>query len=221
MLHPSKSRVDEEWPLPSPSACLPFGYAQTKWEAEQAVIRSGVRHKIHRLGQISGHTKTGKWDDSEHIPIVLRASQTFGRIPLLPLPIDWVPVDVACEVMVELMSVPNVNLHHIANPRPRPAECLMQGGAGLPLNLWLEKIEPHLDEHPSLVSIWPFLQEIAAYSDRLTPLVTDATCLHSPRLAACEPISDEYLARLLSEYAPRVFKEPGETGTESRDLLVH
>jgi acyl-coenzyme A synthetase/AMP-(fatty) acid ligase/nucleoside-diphosphate-sugar epimerase len=202
MLHPTKSRVDEEWPLPTPAACFPFGYAQTKWEAEQVLIRSGVRHKIHRFGQISAHTKTGKWNDQEHIPILIKASRVLGCAPVIPLPVDWVPVDIACEAFLELMSVPKVNVHHIANPNPRRSECLTQGTLSLPLELWLAAAEPHLDAHPNLLSIWSFLQEMLVHTDRLTPLAADATCAHSSKLAACSPISDAYLASLFPKPAP-------------------
>ena len=176
MLHPTKKRVDEEWPAPNCGACLPHGYAQTKWEAEHLILHSGVRHKVYRLGQISAHRTTLRWNPQEHIPIILGASKTVGGVPVLPLPVDWTPVNVACRAVVELMTVAGVNLCHITNPRPRPPECLAAGSRPVPLAQWMAQAEPHLAELPRLAALWPFLSEVLALADRIRPLNADATC---------------------------------------------
>jgi acyl-CoA synthetase (AMP-forming)/AMP-acid ligase II/nucleoside-diphosphate-sugar epimerase len=196
MLHPGKKAVDEEWPAPTAAACLPHGYAQTKWEAEQVILRSGVRPKIFRLGQISAHRKTLKWNAKEHIPIILAASAGLGSVPVMPLPVDWVPVDVACRAVVELLSVSGVNVHHITNPRPRAAECLAAGIKPLPLARWMAEAEPQLDRYPALRSIWPFLAEVRRLFDRIRPLDAAATCRHSRTLAGCKAISDDYIREI-------------------------
>ena len=197
MVHPTKSRVDEDLPLSTDEACFPHGYAQTKWEAEHVIIGSGIPYKIFRLGQISAHSVTAQWNNKEHIPVLLDAAQSIGCTPLLPFPIAWVPVDIACQAIVELLGVPRQTIHHIVNPQPRTAECLALGSRSLPLKMWLSEIEPVLDRFPRVMAIWPFLDQMAALYERLVPLSGDKTVLHSRTLARCEPISDEYISRLM------------------------
>jgi acyl-coenzyme A synthetase/AMP-(fatty) acid ligase/nucleoside-diphosphate-sugar epimerase len=201
MLHPGRTRVAEEWPAPTCETCLPHGYAQAKWEAEHLVIRSGLRHKVFRLGQISAHRETLRWNANEHIPIILAASLGLGSVPVLPLPIDWVPVDVACRAVVELLSAAGMNIHHVANPRPRPAECLAVGSRPLPLDRWMAEAQPQLDRYPRLGAIWPFLSEVRASFERIRPLDAQASCAHSPTLAACEAIGDDYILALRNRFA--------------------
>jgi acyl-coenzyme A synthetase/AMP-(fatty) acid ligase/nucleoside-diphosphate-sugar epimerase/aryl carrier-like protein len=198
MMHPTQSQVDEEWPLPDSTACLPIGYAQTKWEAEHLVIRSGLRYKIYRLSEICAHSSTGRWNARDHLPILLDAARTIGCVPVLPQPIDWVPVDIACRALVELMTARGGNIHHIANPHPTPAESLGGGMPCAPLPRWLELAQPHLASHPRLAALWSFLHDLASWSGRLTSLGTGATCRQSPSLAACAPLGNDYLERLVS-----------------------
>lgn len=197
MLHPTKSRVDEEWPLPSAVACVPIGYAQTKWEAEHELLRSGVRHKIYRLAEISAHSTSGAWNERDHICILLEASRVLGCVPTLPQPIDWVPVDIACRSLLELMTVPGLNVHHIANPRARLAGDVSFGMPSTSLANWLALARPQVQSHPRLAALWPFLHALVGWSERIRVLNADATCTHSPTLAACPPISDDYLRRLV------------------------
>lgn len=196
MLRTAGQRVAEGLPEPSSEGCVSHGYALTKWEAEHVIIRSGVRHKIYRMGQISAHRETGRWNDQEHIPILLHAARTVGSMPLLPQPIDWVPVDVACRVVVELMTVPHADVHHIANPRVRPASCLAQGMRCLPLPEWLAEAAPHLGKLPRLQALWPFLQEMVRLDGRGVLLGVEETCVRSPTLAACLELDDACLLRL-------------------------
>ena len=188
MMHPTKKRVDEEWPLPKATACVPIGYAQTKWEAEHLLIRSGVRHKIYRLAEISAHSAKGRWNARDHIPVLMEASRTVGCVPELPQPIDWVPVDIACRALAELMTVPGLNVHHIANPNARPARTVRFGMPSAPLPQWLTLARPHLSSLPRLAALWPFLHDLVTWTDSLTTLNADATCALSPSLAACPPI---------------------------------
>jgi thioester reductase-like protein/aryl carrier-like protein len=190
------ARVEEQWPQPTARASLARGYAQTKWEAEHILIRSGVRFKIFRLGQVSAHSVTQQWNDLEYIPILLRATRAIGSTPLLPLPIDWVPVDIAVQALVELMTVAGKNIHHIANPHLRPAEVMARGTPCLPLQQWLTEVEPRLPEHGALMTLWSFLHDLVTWGAHMRVLGVQQTCADSPALAACEPISDSYLERL-------------------------
>lgn len=190
-------KVEEDFPAPTSEGCMPHGYAQTKWEAEHLLVRSGIRHKIHRMGQISAHRETGRWNEREHIPVLLHAARVLSCVPILPQPIDWVPVDVACQVIVELLSAPRANVHHIAHPRPRPASCLAQGLPGLPLSEWMALAAPHLGELPRLQALFPFLYNLVSMGDRLASLGVEKTCGFSPTLAGCPDLDDAYLSRLV------------------------
>ena len=81
----------------------PFGYAQSKWVCEQLLesvnqlFGSAVRASVVRLGQITGTIDKGAWNEWEHVPLMVRTSQSLGVVPdlrgvSLSLPV-FVPSD--------------------------------------------------------------------------------------------------------------------------------
>ncbi|OGE48042.1 hypothetical protein PENARI_c033G04572 [Penicillium arizonense] len=82
-----------------------MGYGQSKLVGERMVSlarRSGARAYSLRIGQVSGHSKKGLWNDSEAIPSMIRSALTLRALPELRRTCSWVPVDKLATVMLEL-----------------------------------------------------------------------------------------------------------------------
>lgn len=71
-------------------------------------MRSGstVPIVVHRVGQVSGHSRTGFWSASEAIPRLLLSGQALGSLPRLPrYRPTFLPSDVVARVVKrELLS---------------------------------------------------------------------------------------------------------------------
>ncbi|KAI0856116.1 acetyl-CoA synthetase-like protein [Xylaria cubensis] len=117
------------------------GYGQSKAIAADllyyASSQCGLRGAIVRLGQVAGASKCegGVWNTNEWFPSLISTSRTMGVLPeMLPLlnEIDWIPVDSAAQVLVELaldsytpssnadLRQRNMALFNVANPNTIP-----------------------------------------------------------------------------------------------------
>ncbi|KAK8851308.1 acetyl-CoA synthetase-like protein [Apiospora arundinis] len=89
------------------------GYGASKAIASDllhyASARCGLRSTTVRLGQVAGplgYDGKGAWSTKEWLPRLVASSLVLGALPLtIPLlnEIDWVPVDLTAQIIVELM----------------------------------------------------------------------------------------------------------------------
>jgi len=104
-----------------------FGYGESKHVAERildaARVRSGVPATIFRVGQVAGPTQlnAGEWNRHEYIPALVQTSLSIGCIPEDWNHIDWIPVDVMAQIMVELVHTEyeakdGGRVNHLVNP---------------------------------------------------------------------------------------------------------
>ncbi|KAB2571366.1 Non-canonical non-ribosomal peptide synthetase FUB8 [Lasiodiplodia theobromae] len=84
-----------------------MGYARSKWVTEHVVgaaakagASSGIR--VLRTGQIVGDSVHGVWNETEAIPLMVRAARGIGALPRLDESPAWLPVDACAEAVVEL-----------------------------------------------------------------------------------------------------------------------
>lgn len=97
--------------LDSPSTSSPLGYARSKWVAENVIYRCAQsinllqgRVAVLRVGQLSGDTKRGIWNESEAWPLMLSSVKAINALPDLggEEKLDWLPVDVAAGAVVQI-----------------------------------------------------------------------------------------------------------------------
>ncbi|KUI69010.1 putative polyketide synthase 29 [Cytospora mali] len=104
-----------------------MGYAEAKWVCEQMLLRAGrqamaeIETMTVRVGQLSGPERDGVWKTEEHIPALLRASQTISMFPRLKGNMSWLPVDRAAKSLVEVLFqpgpvTPEEAVFHLENP---------------------------------------------------------------------------------------------------------
>ena len=86
--------------------CAYMGYGRSKLIGEHIISvarQSGARAYSLRIGQVSGHSKNGLWNDSEALPLLIRSALTLKALPDLQEQCSWLPVDKVAAVMVEIM----------------------------------------------------------------------------------------------------------------------
>jgi len=94
------------------SAPLPMGYGESKYIAERLLDHAAselfVNVHIARVGQIAGPIHSSSiWNKREWLPSLVLSSLHIGALPetlgASMSKIDWVPIDVLSEVLVELI----------------------------------------------------------------------------------------------------------------------
>ncbi|KAK2036053.1 polyketide synthase [Colletotrichum somersetense] len=96
------------------SSVLPTGYGDAKYICE--CLLDETLHKdtsrFHamsvRLGQIAGASKTGIWSKAEHVPFLIKSSQTLRALPDFGdgSVMSWTPVDIVAQTCVDLLFQP-------------------------------------------------------------------------------------------------------------------
>lgn len=99
----SHSTTISEEPMTLSDAYM--GYGRSKLVGEHIVSvarRTGARCYSLRIGQVSGHSKRGLWNDSEALPLIIRSALTLKALPDLDLMCSWLPVDQLAATIVEI-----------------------------------------------------------------------------------------------------------------------
>ncbi|KAJ5812423.1 hypothetical protein N7474_008724 [Penicillium riverlandense] len=112
----SPSDLIPDEPLEGFHCALTMGYGLSKLVGERIVSAargSSARAYSLRIGQVSGHSKKGLWNDSEAVPLMIRSALTLKALPKLDQTCSWFPVDLLAMTILELSkacSQPNENL---------------------------------------------------------------------------------------------------------------
>ncbi|KAI8631702.1 acetyl-CoA synthetase-like protein [Xylariaceae sp. FL1651] len=115
--------------------CASMGYGQAKLVSEclleEAAAVSGLKAAVCRVGIVAGpiERKQGMWNRHEYIPALINSSVHLGCFPnSFPSRdnVDWIPVDKAARVLVEILDSSTSKLdslakgllpvYHVANP---------------------------------------------------------------------------------------------------------
>ncbi|KAE8133310.1 NRPS-like enzyme [Aspergillus pseudotamarii] len=117
----------------------PNGYANSKYLAEHLLAQAAKQSSLHasfaRVGQIAGPVRSrGLWNKTEWFPSLVLSSLHVGALPDTLGPalgrIDWVPIDLLAEVLVDLALGQNktanesVNVFHPVNLQPLTWEAI-------------------------------------------------------------------------------------------------
>ncbi|KAJ0424951.1 NRPS-like enzyme [Aspergillus carlsbadensis] len=108
----SPSANIEENPIGDLDSVLDMGYARSKLVGEKIVgnaRRSGARAFSLRIGQVSGHSKKGLWNDSEAIPLMVRSALTLKALPDINTTCSWLPADKLACSLLEIARACSIN----------------------------------------------------------------------------------------------------------------
>ena len=132
-----------EGPVAEFDTALNVGYGESKQVTERPLDRAATQCQVPvtilRVGQISGAASPSNrawaapWSERELIPSILKTSRSLGMIPVdLPF-VDWIPIDILSQIIVELslhdIQAPgdSTKYYNLVNPIPVP---------------WVELLEP-------------------------------------------------------------------------------
>ncbi|MEA5504348.1 amino acid adenylation domain-containing protein [Halotia wernerae UHCC 0503] len=109
---------------------LESGYAQSKWVAEKLVaiaLSRGLPVTIHRLGRITGNSKTGVWNTNDFMCRMIKCCIQLGSVPKIDGLVDMTPVDYVSQAIVYLSQQKESigEVFHLLNPHPIKLEELM------------------------------------------------------------------------------------------------
>jgi len=102
----------EEAPIEDQSCASMTGYGQSKLLTERLAVRCAARFHvpvtIARVGQIAGDTLNGIWNTSEHLSLMIKATETLGAMPDRYMSVDALPVDIVASTITSLLT----DVHH-------------------------------------------------------------------------------------------------------------
>ncbi|CCM03416.1 uncharacterized protein FIBRA_05547 [Fibroporia radiculosa] len=153
----AKGPVPEE-ALHNAMVAVGSGYGMGKYVVEEVLDKArglGLNVTILRIGQLCGSSRSGMWNTTEWVPVLVKSSITLGCLPQLDGAVSWLPIDKAALAAIEIVlqehkehNIPVLNLVH---PHPTTARAVFSAiTSALKLDLpivsfpkWLEKIEEH------------------------------------------------------------------------------
>ncbi|MBC1238391.1 non-ribosomal peptide synthetase [Nostoc sp. 2RC] len=152
---------------------LEGGYAQSKWVAEKLVaiaLSRGLPVTIHRLGRITGNSKTGVWNTNDFMCRMIKCCIQLGSVPEITGLVDMSPVDYVSQAIVYLSQQKESigEVFHLLNPHPIKLEELMEWvrSYGYPLRLvaydeWRQELITAAKHSPdaTLYSLLPLFPE--------------------------------------------------------------
>lgn len=117
-------------------APIPQGYAESKYVSEKTLgkaAKAGVPVTVAWMGQVAGPTSAaGKWNETDWLPRIISTSKLVNKIPnsvsnIHGDDLDWVPVDKAAQICVELLFTrlsshheERLGVYHLINPQTVP-----------------------------------------------------------------------------------------------------
>ncbi|KAJ5998815.1 Type I Polyketide synthases (Type I PKS) [Penicillium sp. IBT 35674x] len=196
---------------------LPTGYGDAKYICELMLDETLHRHPDRframavRLGQVAGSSTSGYWNPTEHLPFVIKSSQTLRALPDFDGLLSWTPVDAVASTLVDLASLPETEtlypIYHIDNPIrqawkemiPALAETLSVPSSGvIPFDDWVQRVKDHPrqvegpeGENPAILLIDFLDANFLRMSCGGLLLETKKAREHSHTLANLGPVSDE------------------------------
>ncbi|WVR04200.1 hypothetical protein IAU60_001200 [Kwoniella sp. DSM 27419] len=217
---PSSDHTIREEPTDDPATASSIGYSQSKWVTEKVcrlANESVAKDRVHilRVGQLCGDTKTGRWNEKEGWPLMIRTAQTTGCLPLLDEKPSWLPVDQAAKVIVDLLVVkpsPSHLVYHVAHPDTIPWNTILDGlqSSGMdfqrvPPRVWLDKVRATSDdpeENPSkgMLSMWQAAYGVEPTDSAQVGVDTSLCQAASPTLRDVQPVGEDQITLMVQAW---------------------
>ncbi|KAF3770725.1 hypothetical protein M406DRAFT_34511 [Cryphonectria parasitica EP155] len=217
--------IFEDWRVPEG-----LGYGESKFVSERiletAAKEADVPAVVCRVGQIAGPlTEAGCWPKQEWLPSLIASSKYLGKLPesLGAMDVvDWVPVDVLGQSIVELATEPVdakqgavvyhlINSKHAAWPKlaATVARCLDPSSQKLQmvsLEEWVTALRESASKTEDIavnpaIKILPFFEGMFIGSGGQIPLDNSQAVAASPALATVGPVQDEWMQNWMRQWA--------------------
>lgn len=201
---------------------LPNGYGDAKYICEsmldETLHRFPDRFNVMavRIGQIAGSQFSGYWNSAEHLPFLLKSSQTLNALPAFTGELSWTCVDDVANTLIDILNAEcPYQFYHIDNPvRQQWSDMLpiLADALGIPrTNIipfedWVSKVKHRMASgKPDLAN--PAAKLIDFLDDNFTRmscggllLETKHTEEHSKTLQAVGPIDNETVLKFVDTW---------------------
>lgn len=177
--HPDHPKVTET-PLREYGVAQKMGYGESKHVSERilasAAERSGVTVDILRVGQIAGplSSEGGQWNTTEWMPSMMKTSKAMGCVPDRAMEVDWIPVDVLANIIVELTQAERegLQIYNLVNPSVVAWSSLLPAVVkrypevqAVPLEEWVERLGHANEDDQDEVATKPALKILDWFVD--------------------------------------------------------
>lgn len=197
---------------------LPNGYGEAKFICENVLDQTlhrfpdFFRTMSVRLGQIAGSKTNGYWNPVEHLPFLIKSSQTLNALPAFSGDLCWTPVNDVAGTLSDLVlrTATPYPVYHVDNPVRQPWEEMIpvlaeQLGVPkrnlLPFEEWIKRVREFdgpAEQNPA-AKLVDFLDEnFLRMSCGGLLLDTAKTCEHSPTLAAVGPVGVDVVRKYVT-----------------------
>ncbi|KAI1142682.1 hypothetical protein F5Y05DRAFT_126811 [Hypoxylon sp. FL0543] len=213
-------QIFKDWHTPETT-----GYGQSKFVSEllldTAAREASIPTVVCRVGQVAGPTSTiGMWPKQEWLPSLIASSKYLGKLPASlgrMDTVDWIPVDVLGESIVELATRPldtrseGAVVYHTVNPRHTSWANLVPTVARylnlqtVSLEAWTEALRESASKTEDLtrnpaVKILDFFEGLVGKSADPILLNTSHTLGASRTLASLEPVHEEWMENWMRQW---------------------
>lgn len=183
------SNCSEDAHMKEYASQLDDGYSQSKWVAEQLVLRArtqGLPVVIYRLGNLAGDREHAQWNPTDLTLLMIKGITATLSAPNIDWQVEITPVDFVSEMIVKMtqeMSISMGKVFHIINPQPLNAKWLFEWMSvhGYPLEIipfqdWCKRIKVFCKNDPDsgliplqrLLEMWmrdsSFLSNLSTYT---------------------------------------------------------
>lgn len=161
-----------EAPMHDLTSALNMGYGRSKLVGENVVANArsaGARTYALRIGQVSGHSTKGLWNDTEALPLMVRSCLTLHALPSVSKYCSWIPVDKLASIILEIASrcsshSPNRvsaqdSIYNLSNPLAFPWSSLLDNlrydgfdFETVAFDTWLDKLRDSAHRHEEHVN---------------------------------------------------------------------
>lgn len=200
----------------SPATAAATGYGRSKWVVEKLLERAATQVGILRIGQLVGDTTSGVWNETEAWPLMFKAANATGALPLLEERVSWLPVDLAAQAIAEIVTrkplVDTLAVFHVLNPNTSaPWSTILEGVSSGGLSFtpvdrreWVERLANSNDDpslNPSRKLLGFFRARIGGEHER-EPATFETTQTRevAPTIANAPAMTTELVARWVKHW---------------------
>ncbi|KAI8919104.1 hypothetical protein DFJ77DRAFT_427484, partial [Powellomyces hirtus] len=230
---PKGATIPEAAVPDDPTVASAMGYGLSKWISERMIEEASrqlhLPATILRSGQLAGDTRTGAWNATDFCFGLVASGVNLRVLPQSEERVDWIPMDVAANGIVELTISPATdkprelfNVYHIVNPNAASWTdiCGTLTHLGYPIKLiprgdflnTLEKPENRARNPAVSDQLLPVMQRMLSGSSQAprASLAAAKTANESSSIRDCVNVSD-------ARYWKVLLKQVHQVGAVSRD----
>lgn len=189
---------------------LNIGYDDSKWVAEQLVLKArerGLPVTIYRPGEVAGHSATGRCALDHFMWAIVKGSIQMRAFPEMKSPLDIAPIDYIAAAIAVLSADPGAagGTYHLNNPRPADPDEIHEIAhdygypfAVQPFEEWVERLltSEKLIEN----ALYPFAAILEEFEEENMQLPTCDTARARAALAGTGVVCPPVAAPLIRNY---------------------